>query len=149
MANWCANRLAVSGPPEDIEAFRSRAQTIADGQPTELSFGAFVPAPDDEAARFERRGTRYEAEAARGDHSADEAAWSFLTAETPPVEWIEKVSAVYRRLAFDLVYAEPMSGFGGHVVMERGRPTLAEAWHGRRALREAEWLGCELAWIGF
>ncbi|TAM55463.1 MAG: hypothetical protein EPN50_10675 [Chloroflexota bacterium] len=148
MANWCSNRLLVTGPAGSVRTFRDRAATVADGMPTELSFGAFVPGPDDEEGRIDAWGCRFEAEDAKvSDHSDEAVEWRFLTPASPPIEWLEKVGPDHPELSFDLVFAEPMAGFAGRLFIERGGTVVAAEWTGKRARRELEAVGADELWL--
>ena len=65
MPNWCANKLTITGPEAEVQAFKEKAvghspwskpEELVNVEPNVLNFHSLVPVPDEVlAAGYERR----------------------------------------------------------------------------------------------
>ena len=134
MANWCENDLEVSGPKEDVLKFKKQAQ----GSPHLLS--QFVPIPTNvyrgsigvkEEEKYGNNtwynwclnnwGTKWDVDSKLIADSVRKLIYVFDSAWSPPVEWLQKVTAAYPRLYFKLKYSEPGDGYKGQATAHRGK----------------------------
>lgn len=145
MPNWCINELTVTGPEADVAAFRAATST-EDGH---LSFDRLVPMPARVAESndlwytwsVEHWGTKWnladdeEESLVCLDEPGPTAgtrkiAWSFSTAWSPPVPWLESVASRYPRLEFVLWFDEPGSDFAGVTTFNDGALDDTRSWQG-------------------
>ena len=137
MPNWCENTLEVSGPTADIKAFKEKAKKEEGENKTELSLAAFVPLPAElkdtrsPALTPDKRlinlygfdnwydwqihnwGTKWDVNATISSEKPRTLHYFFDSAWSPPITWLEKVSAQFPTLKFKLKYDEPGMGFHG------------------------------------
>lgn len=133
MPNWCKNILTVHGPPEALADFVvATADSSAAGSGT-LSFEALVPvqressntwntqAPEDPwETHYRHWGTKWEPIDVTLDLSPGEARYCFLTAWSPPLQWLRTVSERNPALLFYLSHSEPDTGQSGTMVLHDG-----------------------------
>lgn len=129
MPNWTTNRLTVSGDEADLERFRSEARGVDDtGEEVDLLLGSLVPEPDltplgngpangpidpheeggkgGRAWRLVRWGTKWDVSNVKVEAESDRLTYSFLTAWSAPLTWLEKVSGLFPRLVFEFEYQD-------------------------------------------
>ena len=131
MPNWCLNRLAVYGPELEVNAFRKRAVGHSpwtgnrEGEEANLlNFHNLVPIPAEVlTAGYDPAGINWErgnwgcAYGAYGSEIVDEweglVAYAFLTAWSPPIEFLTAAAKQFAAFTFMLDYNEPDVGFKG------------------------------------
>jgi hypothetical protein len=138
MADWCNNRLKISGPRDDIKRFIG-ASTDDVGS---LSLSKLVPMPE----KFETRnewycwsqenwGTKWDVNKEEKamitlselDQGLTEANCDFGSPETPPIAWQLTVSKMFPSLTFSLWYDEPVGDIAGLSEVKSGE-TLDASW---------------------
>ena len=127
MPNYCDNRLTVSGPTSEVMRFINDV----DGDKTDLDMARLLPPPEeirDPDPRYLSReeydwrvkhwGTKWDIEggyrSVNTDNGTSQAVYSFWSAWSPIVPFVEFAADKYPDLNFDLVYAEGGMGFVGH-----------------------------------
>lgn len=140
MPNWCYNELNVIGEIADINKFVNDVKS--DESP--LSFEKLFPVPQEikntnaEKISYEHYewcfynwGTRSEADDQEVDFDEYEVknnmhgvVYTFATAWSPPNEWLKYVAVLYPTLRFDLSYEEPLAGYEGHLIIDKGQIQL-------------------------
>ena len=130
MPNWCSNTLRVFGPAEDVRRFKEQAtgylpwHKIKGQKQTVLNFHSLVPVPpeiltagyNDAGYHWEREnwGCKWGAcEASLADEWEDTLIYSFDTAWSPPIAFLEKLAPQWPTLKFLLDYEEMSMGFKG------------------------------------
>lgn len=140
MPNWCENTLTVFGAEKDLKKFVEEAKS--DEEP--LSFAKTAPEPDysqvkvkstypsitkkefvdtEEAWwdwRIQNWGTKWDLSEVQFEDYGDFVEYSFMSAWSPPVEWLKIVSERYPKLEFKLKYDEPGMAFMGAARAEDG-----------------------------
>lgn len=124
MPNWCTNRLEVYGPAEELSRFT--AESEVDEQ---IDFNLLVPVPDNVAGqegevvwRKKNWGCQCSAIVSNQEilRGPDQITYTFDTAWTPPIKWVDTVSAMYPKLSFDLAYHELAGFFAGSICFRDG-----------------------------
>jgi hypothetical protein len=136
MPNYCFNELVITGEKQQLVDFIQANSSTEDGEQFEpLLFSKAVPEPELEPGgwhdwRVEHWGTKWEPECTDQvppreegyqtlddfwvfDDNTDSAFIGFDTAWSPPIEWLEQVSALYPDLVFSMSYEEPGMAFRG------------------------------------
>lgn len=132
MPNWCTNVLIVSGPTEDLDAFKDKARGLDDtNRESPLRFNQLFPLPEKIEItesisggvmpdwydwRVANWGTKWDINA--GDINelyVDKTNWvlKFDTAWGPPVELIKNIDSMFPTLHFGILYVEPGMDFSG------------------------------------
>lgn len=145
MPNWCENILSVNGTYDAVKKF---AETIkGEGANEVLSFDALIPTPAEFLAdgdgrwhswRCENWGCKWDAYASSGGYVDPENdihdpvdMWNdgvyFLTAWSPPQEFVMTASEMFPDLTFTLRYYEGGMCFAGYDVLKNGE--LLETWN--------------------
>jgi Ferredoxin-like domain in Api92-like protein len=119
VTTFCSNRLTVTGPGDVLESFVARVRT--DEQP--LSFETITPTPQEFLKsgwyewRIEHWGTKWDAEFEDVGEPLrirrTRATYVFLTAWSPPIEWLRLASEAYPELIFRLDYADQDELYSG------------------------------------
>jgi hypothetical protein len=119
VTTFCQNRLTVSGPGEELQSFVERVQT----EERPLSFETLAPTPEELLKRgwyewrIEHWGTKWDAEfedvAEPLQIRRTRATYVFLTAWSPPAEWLLPASEAYPELTFRLDYVDQGGLFSG------------------------------------
>lgn len=122
MPNWCENNLRIHGDAEDMKPFIMKLSNSEDPTPL-LSFDSLLPMPAHEKDnwydwRIDNWGTKWDiTEDDKGVYPTDETEeyleYTFSTAWSPPVEFIETISRDFPGLTFQLTYAESGVCFAG------------------------------------
>lgn len=131
MPNWCSNELRVSGPTADVETFLSDAASP-------LSFNTLLPRPSfgnlDREAWFQWSvmswGTKWDIDPNQTEvelSDAGAAVFTFMTAWSPPVEFVAHASTRYPTLEFLLSYAEGGADFAGQQGFRAGEMVRSAA----------------------
>jgi hypothetical protein len=147
MPNWCHNFLVISGPREQLERFK--LQAAGDEQPLLFANIVPEPEgihereqtdgkmPDWYTWRCDRWGTKWDANfelpsVAMGGPDAEVSdssglidtvetlEFGFLTAWSPPEQFVATASSLFPELRFKLRYAEPGWEAAGERVFEAG-----------------------------
>jgi hypothetical protein len=129
MPNWCFNKLTITGPKADVQAFKAKAVGYSPweqpaGEPAVLNFHSLVPVPEEVLkAGYDSAGYHWEVEnwgckwGAGNTTILDEwegfIAYEFSTAWSPPEKFLEKVAVQWRALQFVLEYEEPGMAYKG------------------------------------
>ena len=66
-------------------------------------------------------GTKWDISAGLEEKENGHLVYSFDTAWSPPIEWLQKVSEQYDKLKFNLYYEEPSMCFRGEALAENGQ----------------------------
>ena len=138
MPNWCANRLRISGPTEDLVRFQKEAVGFSPWHPSEpadepaaLNFHSLVPIPPDVlAAGYGTSGCDWEwqywgckwgaVHVTMVDEWEGGALYEFDTAWSPPLPFLKLVSKAWPTLVFVMDYEEPLDGFKGLAQAKAG-----------------------------
>jgi len=127
------NDLTVAGPKTEIKKFRKQGEANTKKKRIEDFFAQFVPMPKDiftgavgqkEEALYGDKtwytwcprnwGTKWDAcECSVITEKPNRVVYQFDTAWGPPIEWLEKVAAMYPKLHFEMNYDEPGMVFSG------------------------------------
>jgi Ferredoxin-like domain in Api92-like protein len=129
MPNWCSNKLTITGPEADVQAFKTKAighspWSEPEGDPDALNFHSLVPVPGEILkAGYESAGHDWEMAnwgckwGASGPTILGEweghVDYEFYTAWSPPIELLKRLSVQWPSLVFVLAYEEPGIGFKG------------------------------------
>jgi len=129
MPNWCSNKLTITGPQADVEAFKAKAVGHSpweelEGEPDALNFHSLVPVPEEVLkAGYEAAGCDWERAnwgckwGADGTTIVDEGGtcivYEFYTAWFPPIEFLTAVAKQWCTLKLILEYEKPGIGFKG------------------------------------
>lgn len=130
MPNWCSNNLRVYGPETDVARFKEQAtgyspwEHVMNQKQSVLNFHSLVPVPpeileagyNDAGYNWEREqwGCKWGAcEPELVDEWEGHLHYSFETAWTPPLVFLEKVARPWPMLKFLLDYEELSMGFKG------------------------------------
>ena len=131
MPNWCDNTLMIEGDKKQIAKFKKEAKT----KESELSFDALLPTPQKYMIQVEKDSSNMNWYSWRLDNwgtkwspddamlSADEATsleYSFLTAWSPPCEFVLNISKKFKKLRFLIRYAEEGMGYMGRFIAQKG-----------------------------
>ena len=123
MPNWCFNELKIdTEEPKVLERFKRKAKA----KDTALSLNKLHPEPkgvDWYEWRLQNWGTKWDVEAMLEDYSEDYLLYTFDSAWSPPVEWLEYVAKQYPQLQFRLKFDESGVGFFGVATAENGEVT--------------------------
>ena len=121
MPNWCNNTLTVTGPNHELQRFYN----LNRGPDTELSLDALVPEPESvdwHSWRMSNWGTKWDVSASLSDRWPPEPdragglVYSFDSAWSPPVKWLENIRPLFPDLEFELEYFEGGEGYTGSAI---------------------------------
>ena len=132
MPNWCFNRLTVTGPDEDLDAFYDKVMngTGEEGRAHERPnlLSTFIPNDPNDPNWYEWNianwGTKWEESFSGVERDEDKLTLRFDTAWSPPIKGLSTIAKMHPSLTFVMVYEEGgmqfMGGvrFGGGVTME-------------------------------
>lgn len=129
MPNWCFNRLEVYGPVEQLARFKLEATRTGGAEDCPLVFSSLVPVPDGLESSSEeynwckqKWGTKWDLqEVTDVVDSPDQVTYTFDTADTPPMRWVETAAAMYPELNFDLYFYELGMFYAGGIECRRGQ----------------------------
>ena len=107
MPNWCENELSVSGP--GARAFLRENSRSGEDEET-LSLAKSVPCETTIDGHIQSWGTKWDVDADVNDVEEDHVYYTFLSAWSPPTDWLRIVGAKYPRLSFELRYEEVPRG---------------------------------------
>lgn len=142
MPNYCDNILTVYGPTKDVFDFCNKHCRVPqhwnkvakeNESPTTLDFSVCAPYPEVRSEggwygwHIANWGTKWNAfeicfdtlndvlESIVTDEESNRSSitYTFVTAWTPPEQWLESVSRAYKSLTFSLGYSEPAMDFAG------------------------------------
>ena len=142
MADMGENELEITGDPAEMRRFRDRADArlappserdpYNGSSPTLLSFHRLLPVPAAVAARdygapgggYEWQkanwGVKWGASAVHLSEDDDSLIYSFETAWSAPLAFLQSVSADYPALAFSLAFSQPISHSQEQFVFQGG-----------------------------
>ena len=132
MPNWCSNRLSITGPEAQLQAFQKKARSGPDGSDSLLSFEAFIAPPADVDPntvvdwQTNNWGTKWDASDVNESSVCDQLSYEFSTAWSPPIEFCRTVFAEYPELEFELEFHEGGMDFAGHTEFQNGSVTVDE-----------------------
>ncbi len=119
MANWCENKLVILGDVNEVKKFIQKG--MSDG--SNWGFEEYYPTPysltdgdDWYFWRAENWGTKWNPD----DVCFSDNTIEFLTAYTPPVQWVLKVSKDYPKLIFKLTFIGEEDKFAGICEVQSG-----------------------------
>ncbi len=143
MADMGENELEICGEPAELRRFRDRADArlappperdpYNGSRPSLLSFHRLVPAPAEVAAReygapgggYEWQkanwGVKWGASAVRLFEYAEGLMYCFETPWSPPLAFLQTVSADYPALTFQLAFTQPISHGQEQFAYRNGR----------------------------
>jgi hypothetical protein len=129
MPNWCSNRLTITGPEADVQAFKTKAVGYSpwfkpEGDPDVINFHSLVPVPEDVLkAGYGSAGYDWEREnwgckwgpsdPTILDEREGYVEYEFSTAWSPPGQFLQTVAAQWPALLFVLEYEEPGMAYKG------------------------------------
>ena len=137
------NDLEVTGPAKEIKRFKEQSlgdKDTKNPEDPENMFAQFVPMPkdiftgnvgQDEEKKYGKKtwytwcpnnwGTKWDAcECHISLAKTKKLIYVFDTAWSPPIQWLEKVAAMYPKLKFVMNYDEPGMVFSGTATGENG-----------------------------
>lgn len=132
MANICENNLIILGDGKQLKEFSKKTQT----KKLVFTLEKLVPTPkaylkkEDERWydwRVKNWGTKWDVypdSASRDDYDYEtdnEINIDFDTAWAPPLEWLKKVSKIFKKLIFVIHYKETGMGFEGIAKAVKGK----------------------------
>lgn len=130
MPNWCDNILWVDGDPASIQCFKASVRTSGH----DLGLGKLHPMPEalqntispgDEPNWYDwcvkNWGTKWDVEGKLTLENSEMLEFCFLSAWSPPIPWLRKVSKDYPKLRFRLRYIEEGVGFMGIAKVKNGK----------------------------
>lgn len=127
MPNWCENRLAISGDVADVKTFIKKGL----GENGNWGLDNYYPMPKElmdngewYGWRTSNWGTKWDVDA--NDVSEDDDVIYFLSAWSPPIEWLDKVASDNPHLSFRLTYVEGGNWFAGIREFQYGEMTLCD-----------------------
>jgi Api92-like protein with ferredoxin domain len=123
MPNWCENILKVSGEEKEVQRFKELAKSKDPNFDSALSFESLYPVADKKDWYdwcIAHWGTKWDIEATLEELASDYLEYQFVSAWSPPIEWLKKVSQDFPTLRFKLKYDEPGNGFFGIATAEHG-----------------------------
>lgn len=113
MPNWCENRLAISGDVADVKAFVKKGLN----EKGEWCLDNYHPMPKEYHNdgrwydwRLANWGTKWDVDA---EVNEDDDVIHFLSAWSPPIEWLHKVGVEHPHLSFRLTFVEGGAWFAG------------------------------------
>jgi Ferredoxin-like domain in Api92-like protein len=129
MPNWCLNKLTVTGPEADVQAFKAKAVGHSpwlqpEGEPDVINFHSLVPVPQEVLkAGYESAGYDWEVENWGCKWGAENPtilaewegfiAYEFSTAWSPPEQFLQTVAVQWPKLMLILEYEEPGMAYKG------------------------------------
>jgi hypothetical protein len=126
MPNWCENRLAISGDVADVKTFIKKGLD----ENGNWNLDNYYPMPKELHDngwyywRIANWGTKWDVDAQ--DVNEDDDVIYFLSAWSPPCEWLDKVATDNPHLSFRLTYVEGGIFFAGISEFVKGRHTLSD-----------------------
>ena len=150
MPNWCECELSVRVDDDHVAEIMKFVNDVIgvdeDGKLTPLSFSKLIPEPEEITNttspvkernqelidkygagdwyhwRILNWGVKWEVDAERGDFSPGDryVHYTFLSANSPPIEFFVNASKMYPHLEFSLKYDESGMGFMGVAKIENG-----------------------------
>lgn len=132
MPNYCQNYLTVFGSEDEIRSFIKQAKPIDNKNNTDLSLAQLYPEPsnpDEDKTynwydwRLSHWGTKWDIEAKEfmDEDQPEVIHYQFLSAWSPPIEWVKKVSANFPHLEFALIYMEAGMNYFGLLECVNGK----------------------------
>tara|TARA_Y100000401_G_scaffold55907_1_gene44260 strand:+ start:13048 stop:13524 length:477 start_codon:yes stop_codon:yes gene_type:complete len=143
MPNWCVNELSVEGDRKQISEFKEKAK----GESSELSMNNFFPTPQEYLDKHKEEprdmnwyqwrlnnwGCKWDVVAEIIHKTNHVAIYSFDSPWGPPVEFVQKVSSLFRKLIFRITFDEPGCDFAGDITCKKGEIVNEEAYPSRIA----------------
>ena len=126
MANICENTLRTFGDKKELKDFSKKTKT----KKVMFTFEKLFPIPKgyNEGDKWynwsiKNWGTKWDAYPDSVSRDEDEylIEVSFCTAWGPPIEWLVKVSKIYKKLTFIIHYKETGMGFEGVAKVKKGK----------------------------
>ncbi len=126
MPNWCENRLGISGDIADVKTFIKKGID----ENGKWCLDNYYPMPkelnnrDCNDWRIANWGTKWDVDV-DGVNEDDDVIY-FLSAWSPPCEWLSKVATDNPHLSFRLTYVEEGIFFAGISEFVKGRHAISE-----------------------
>ena len=136
MPNWCNNNLLIKADNRDAakefkaleHKFKKRFTYSKESNHIENLFDSILPTPSEYLDngnwydwRVNKWGTKWDAvECYQIDRGHNDVKFTFLTAYSPPIEWLEYVAEMFPNIWIMLEYDEPGMCFRG-VASGRGQ----------------------------
>ena len=117
MPNWVTNTVKIVGSEEAIDNLEEH----------KLSFNHFVPRPESEEENWyewncENWGTKWdvdEDEVSIDRMSEEVINFDFLTAWSPPINFLKNLAKLYEKIYIECNYIEESMGFKGFVIITK------------------------------
>lgn len=143
MPNWCFNSLSVTGSATDLQNFITK---VSGNHTTEtFSLHALYPLPEEEEENWyewqtHNWGTKWDINkddlSINKELDAEHVAYTFTSAWSPPVAWLEKVYKDFPELSFALLYEESGEGYAGIMTCINGESEDTTYYYGNPGYRE-------------
>lgn len=121
MPNWCSNSINISGEDSEIKRLLIEAKS----EESDFTLNNLVPIPKEEEEdwynwRVANWGTKWDIGKVELDIDEGYVNFNCETAWAPPTEALQKISAKYPTLTFEIFYEEPGMDFCGKSVFQNG-----------------------------
>lgn len=140
MPNWCSNILTISGSTAEVKPFIDSLKNLNPERevsrlPLVLDFRVHAPLPEDSNIDVATRlwGTKWLIDSDDAgdwdildDGQTCSASLFFMSAWSPPLEWLKTVGELYPSIDFLISYEEPANRFQGSMIISQGEVTLDE-----------------------
>lgn len=130
MPNWCENTICVTGNTESVKKFIETVSSIdEEGNDMPLSFAKIIAEPfspdnpdyDWYFWRIENWGTKWDLDSSTNiDFGEDWVTYDFLSAWSPPIEFLNQAAKNFPDLTFEIVFGEAGMWFSGNYIWEDG-----------------------------
>lgn len=127
MPNWCSNRTEITGPADDIAAFRKNVTASRDVDNHYSLLGTFIPRPDSVVEdgtwydwSLEHWGCKWEDDVRLVQDDPDRLMFVGDTPWSPPLAGYATIAAKWPTLTIVLSYCEEGMGFAGAASYAEG-----------------------------
>lgn len=136
--NWCSNKITISGPKSVLDRLSQDLLRVTDERGSReellLSLERILPTPPELLEndgwfdwRLVHWGAKWDLTEVRLEGRTDDSlVLVCLSASTPPLQALAKLSEQYPEVAVEIVYAEPGWGLAGRRAFNRGEVTAQE-----------------------
>lgn len=110
----CHNNLDIYGPWEELKTFFSNNST----EKSVLSFENYVSNEDGWGTELDAEVTDWDQDLM--EEKMEQFYYVFMTKETPPNLWLDKIAKIYNKLEFNLIYQNRELGLTGEIIYKNG-----------------------------